>query len=129
MSKSAQLKNLQTQRKELRGELGSVNKIISEGMKKKTEIKARMEILDNQITGMQDKEVVITEHAMLRYIERVMGLNMDDVRMEILPEVTEKQVQALRQGTFPVNDGGKGFKILVKNNTVVTILTKEGEKE
>lgn len=72
----------------------------------------------------QTKSVLITEHAILRYLERVKGLDLDQVKKEMVPELVTTQIRALGNGEYPVGT----HTVKVKDNTVITILTKE-EKE
>ena len=69
----------------------------------------------------QTKSVLITEHAILRYLERVKGLDLDQVKKEMVPELVIAKIRALGNGEYPVGT----HSVKVKDNTVITILTKE----
>jgi len=66
------------------------------------------------------EEIIISEHAMLRYIERALGVDLDAMKKEILTEALIAGVAFCRSGKFPIKDG---IKAVVKNNVVVTIET------
>jgi len=66
----------------------------------------------------RNKEPIVSEHALLRYIERVYGINLDDVRSNILSPSTRKAIQVVGSGKFPLDAGGRA---VVKGNTIVTI--------
>lgn len=60
----------------------------------------------------------VSEHALVRYFERVKGFNMEEVTQEILSEPVLNLVEKLGgSGTYP----NKGFSVVMKDNMVVTI--------
>lgn len=65
------------------------------------------------------QQLIVSEHAMLRYFERVVGFNLDDVRRTILPDSVREQVGTLGDGVYPCG----GHSVLVRGRVVV--LTKE----
>lgn len=70
--------------------------------------------------------VIITEHALLRFLERVKGLDMDAARRECLPEKAEQLVRQLCDGVIPV---GASHKVRVREGVVVTVLTNDHSEE
>ncbi|WP_124057937.1 hypothetical protein [Vaginisenegalia massiliensis] len=70
--------------------------------------------------------ILISEHAIIRYFERVMGLNLEDITEKILPISDAKLIENLGNGHYPINQGE--FKIIVKNGVVVTLYTNEEDK-
>lgn len=67
----------------------------------------------------------VSEHAFLRYFQRVEGYDLNEIRNKILPTDTLKIIDVLgKSGIYPVEN----FKVVLKDNTVVTILTGD-EKE
>lgn len=63
--------------------------------------------------------VAISDHAFIRYFERVKGFDLEEVRKEILsPKVSNLIDTFGGNGQFP-NDG---FSVVLKNNIVVTII-------
>lgn len=67
--------------------------------------------------------ITISEHAIIRYFERILGLNMEEVTQKILPDKEAVLVESLGNGHYPINGGE--FKIIVRNDTVVTLYTDE----
>ena len=60
----------------------------------------------------------VTDHAVLRYWERVIGFDPNDAIQQILtPELIE-QYATLGDGEYPVN----GFRVLIRNRKVITVL-------
>lgn len=61
-----------------------------------------------------NKPLRVSDHAVVRYLQRKLGLNLDQVRAEILtPDLVEKIVR--------LGDGKYGM-VVVKDRTVVTYL-------
>jgi hypothetical protein len=63
------------------------------------------------------RPIHITDHAMLRYIERVMGVDMAQVRENILPRSNQQAVRRLGSGSFPIGE----HRIVVKGGRIVTV--------
>lgn len=60
----------------------------------------------------------VSEHAILRYLEREEGLNIEEIEKKILTEELINLTEKLGgSGTFPIGD----VCAVLKNNTVVTI--------
>jgi hypothetical protein len=67
-------------------------------------------------------EPTVSEHAILRYLERVEGVDIDAIRAKILnPKILGFIEVVGGAGTFPHEDG---FKIAMKKNIVTTIIVK-----
>ena len=97
--------------KDLQGQVTEHDRAIS---------KARSEIekIERSRAKKTSDKVVVTEHAMLRYIERVLGIDLGDLENRILPESSVKSIASLGDGEFPVGD----HRIRVKNGHVVTVI-------
>ena len=80
---------------------------------------ARLAAVEGQIVTLKSStaEPVVTEHAMLRYLERVKGLDLASLREEMLSEAVSAQIKALRTCRVPL---GKGAHLVVEENTVHT---------
>lgn len=68
-------------------------------------------------------DVRVSDHALLRYIERVNGIDFDDARRSIL---TPTVVEAIRAGAKRVRVDGMVY--IIKDKTIVTIITAEMAK-
>ena len=88
-----------------------------------TEINFKQSTLSSIHKEISDliKEPSVSEHAIIRYFERVLGINIEDIKSTIMPEETIKQIKTLGDGKYPVKD----FYIICKQNSIVTILTEE----
>lgn len=64
------------------------------------------------------REIVVSDHAILRYAERVLGLDANEIRMTIQAQVAPL-AHALGDGNYPL---GGDCKAVVKNRVVVSIV-------
>lgn len=62
----------------------------------------------------------ISDHALLRFIERVYGVDVDAARSEVM---TPSVVMALKTGATAITV--RGVKMVAKDGTIVTVLTDE----
>jgi len=62
---------------------------------------------------------IVTEHAILRYLERTMDLDMDEIKNKILSESTVEQIKILGNGKYPI---GGGRKVVVKDMTAISVI-------
>jgi hypothetical protein len=81
--------------------------------------------LGNQIVWIKDrlaeikpKAIKVSDHAVLRYLERKAGVDVEAIRKSILESQLPTMVATLGgSGKFPVN----GYQVVLKDYTVVTI--------
>lgn len=66
----------------------------------------------------------VTEHAILRYAERAMGLNLDDVRKAILTKELYAFSKAFKCGECPI---GHDLMAVVEHGTVITVRPADGK--
>jgi ribosomal protein L15 len=71
---------------------------------------------------LKSKELIISEHAILRYIERVLEINIEKIKSEILTDEIIERNKILGSGKYKNN---KKFEVVIKDNIVVTIETKD----
>ncbi len=63
----------------------------------------------------------ISEHALLRYIERVYGFDLQKIESEILSDANKAAIRCVINGKVPICNG---FKAIVQNMTIVSIVEK-----
>lgn len=125
----AELKSLQTRRAELDAEYRSVLQKVQDGQNSANEIKRRLRAVDRAIDALKNEcgDFIVTEHAIVRFIERVIGMDMEELKNTIAPESVRAQIKQLGgKGRFPVNGS---HTLLVKGGAVTTVVTKEGQGE
>lgn len=80
--------------------------------------------LEKDIKNIRDNvngRLVVSEHALLRYFERVLNYDLEEIKKKIVPDTVETAIKTMGSGTFPTET----HKLKVKNGIVVTILTDE----
>jgi len=71
-----------------------------------------------RLKAVEEKEgLLVTEHAILRYLERVKGVDMVDLRGEMISEEVREQIGQLRSGKFPMPT----HNLIVKNARVISV--------
>lgn len=118
-----ELKNLQTRRTELQKELDNEREIQRNSSRKINEMQGKLDAVNSQIKALSetDKPLIISEHAYLRYFERVLGFDLTVVAQQIVPPHIEKQIKALGSGKYPC----ESYKLCVKQGIVVSVLGKD----
>ncbi len=66
-------------------------------------------------------DIIISEHAIVRYIERVLKIDMEKLHKEIISDEFKKSVTKLGNGTYTHNN----HFIKVVDNVIVTVTAKE----
>ena len=59
----------------------------------------------------------ITDHALIRYFERILGVDLTEIKKKLTAEVGGVAVK-LGDGKYPLSEGGQA---VVLNNKIVTI--------
>lgn len=80
--------------------------------------------LAKQLEELKPKTPEVTDHAVVRYLERVVGMNVDELRRQIVGFEDQAWLfdyQANGNGRYPV---GTTHRVHVENNTVVTVLPR-----
>jgi len=84
------------------------------------EVKKYKRILKG-IESLTVKDTIVSEHAILRYIERVMLVDLDEIKCRILSDDVISGVKNFGNGKFPVSDG---VRAVAKGNVIVTVEVK-----
>jgi len=114
---SAQLKALQSRKARLQGQLPSLKSDMQEASHAYSKALNSVKNIDNEIEMLtKDDSLVVSEHAMLRYIERVVGVDLEDMRQDIISQV-EAPYRSLGNGKYPIHGG----RVVVKDNVIITV--------
>lgn len=115
-----QLKHLQTRKAKLEAELIQLNKNLKLANEEYCKCKNQLKSIHYQISNfVKSDELIVTEHAVLRFIERKYKLDIKEIEKQIINDKVKSQILVLGNGKYPI---GEGLKIVVKNNSVVTVL-------
>lgn len=126
----AKLKRLKTARKLKNESIDRVRKELADKQEELTKLRNETAGIDRQINEIlsSDKPLVVTEHAILRFLERVVGFNLDELKNQILPDEIESRIKSMGSlsGKFPVSDT---HRVVVRNRQIVTIETEDYQKQ
>ena len=126
-SSSAQLKAVQTRLHQAEAEFKLASEALEAQRERTNEIGRKVRLLSRNLKDLKElsQEPVVSEHALLRYIERVYDTDLSVLRREILsPDV----LAAIQQyGNCTVNRDG--YQIVVKDRVVITIQEDKPKKQ
>ena len=93
-----------------------------------SKLNRKIQTLLDEIRNLQDRNnelrnstLTVTEHAVIRYLERVEGLDVQAIKNKLATEELQKQVSVLGGGEYPVNIDGNRVKVVVRNFKVITV--------
>lgn len=113
--------------KQLRSEINTLSidcgKIFRETESKKTELREknqRKRELQAELDKLTNKKTIrVSEHALLRYLERVKDINLEEIEAEIISEEVQAMVDTLGgNGNYPC----RNYKVCLKNFVVTTVI-------
>ncbi|MGD9152409.1 MAG: hypothetical protein PVG30_01960 [Gammaproteobacteria bacterium] len=70
------------------------------------------------------KGLIITDHSIVSYFKRVLGFNIEEIKERIIKQDLKGRYKVMGDGIFDQGD----FRVVVKNNSTITILNKEIKK-
>lgn len=116
-----ELKALQSQITQLDAEVSGLqsqfNTLKSDLDRKRSKLKGLKQKLNDALKG--NETPIVSEHAILRYLERVKGIDIEAVRNEIMDERTETMVKFASSGRIKKDT----HVLVVKNNVIITVET------
>lgn len=121
MMNSSVLKSLEVKIAEKKKELSSVNESIQTAKKQHENISKEISNIKNQIELIKNASPVVSEHAILRYLERIKGIDLKAVTEEILSGNRADMISTMGSGTMKTSD----YDIVFKNRCVVTIYPRK----
>ncbi len=116
-----ELKKLQTLQSKLQGEmevLKSQKDFIAKEIRSKNE---QINSIKSEIAKIKKRsqELIVSEHAILRYMERVLKLDVAAFANSILTDAVREEHKLIGNGTYSVNNSE--YKLVIKNNVVVSV--------
>lgn len=126
MDTSRKLKQLQVQHTQAQRDIKTAKDKIQADQAELSCSKAKLHALEQEMQKLSDTKLVVSEHAVLRYAERIMGLDVEQIKEQILNPKTAKRIQELRNGAFPdVAPNDIAYKLHVRNGVVTTVIAKD----
>lgn len=123
---SAELKSLFVIKNNFQRRQAELDKEISLLSEERKTVVQRIYEIGKQIKSKLDN-IVITEHAYLRFFERVMGFNLDDIKQQIISPQIESMIKQLGDGEYPAQCSE--FYLVVRDNKIVTVKPQQGKNE
>lgn len=119
LEKSQEIKGLESQLKILSGRAKAKKEEFISAQKEYNQMVNSEKQLKGKIEALQKpKGLRVTEHAILRYLERVNKINLKEIEKAILTPELVKMTEVLgTNGKFPVSD----FNIVIRDGSVVTV--------
>ena len=119
----AELKAAQVRLQSLRAEQGELIEQRESIRARQSEIDKSLAVPDKSIASIEERlaapaDPKVSEHALLRYIERRMGVNLEAVTREILSEGNRKAIEFAPSCRIKSN----GIDFVVRNGVVVTVV-------
>lgn len=116
---SETLKQLNTRKTKLEAELKFLADERSAAMSKYDKAVNQIKQIESDIEQLTKTDPIVTEHAIIRYMERVRNYDFEVISAEILTEALRAQIMSFGNGKYPI---GNGFKAVVKDNSIVSIV-------
>jgi len=66
----------------------------------------------------------ITDHALVRYLERCRGLDVEMIKQEMLSERISTAIEELGDGVYTIQNR---FTAVVKNKCLITVYKRDGK--
>lgn len=116
-----EVKGLRSQIAAKRGDLAAANVAAASAQRQASNLGRDILAIEARIKELEQPveagPIIVTEHALLRYLERVYGIDLDGVRGEIIAGA-ESTIRFMRDGQI---QRPEGHTLVIKNMTVVTV--------
>lgn len=119
LAKTHELKGLQSQLQKEQATEKALKVEVSNAQRKLSQCQDTIKSLTKQIQALQNEspKPIVSEHAILRYLERVHGLDLDEVRAAMMGNGTQEAIAFAKTGKVKKD----GVTFVVQNNVVVTV--------
>lgn len=121
MKEVRKIKGLKSQLKIIEGDAEALKVEVANKQREYSIKKRQIQALRDEIERFEkNQEIKVSEHAIVRYFERVKGYDILEIENEILNEDVLKLIKKLGgNGSYP----NKNFSVLIRDFTVTTITT------
>lgn len=83
----------------------------------------RLKQLNKELKAAEESKPTVSDHAVLRWMQRCMGIDIEAIREQILADGRREAIEAIGSGKVPIS--GEPAKLVVKSKTVVTVVGGE----
>jgi seryl-tRNA synthetase len=113
------LKSLQSRLEKEKAENSVIQKQINELKEKSKAHNQRITSILAQINNLAKEDLVMTEHAKIRFLERVELIPVEEIESRVITEELRRMVGILGNGEFPIGIGE--HTCIVKGGFITTI--------
>jgi hypothetical protein len=118
MNKSSELKHLQVHADNLSNEIKLLDENRQSINKNINNKQQELNTINKKISEFTLSAPIVTEHALLRYIERILGIDLDKITNDILTEQNIKTIDFA--GSCKIKSSGVEF--IVKDRKVISVV-------
>lgn len=112
------LKTLQVTANDIKDSIKSIKESLVTANVELSKKKKELDRVNHEIEILT-RELTVSEHAILRYIERVYELDIEKIQKEILESPSLATIDVLGSGRYPLQCGAKA---VIKDRVIVTIV-------
>ncbi len=114
-----ELKGLQVQLKQAEALVSNSELETKACQKREADARAQVKNLKARILQIEQntQEPIVSEHAMLRYLQRVKGVDLDALMKEIMDDKAAEHIKFARNGKLKRSN----HSLIFRNNTIVTV--------
>jgi len=125
---SHHLKQLESRLSRLRAERDAAKAALTEAQQAYQATCTKVRAVETEIEELKTSapEPVVTEHALLRYLERVHGIDLEQLKAEMVTPVIAEQIRTLKSCRLPI---GNGACLVVEGRIVKTVATTEPNRK
>lgn len=120
---AAELKSLKTQLAKLEARRDIINKEIADNQAELSKINSKYKTLrtqyDELTTTTAVKDPIVSEHAIIRYLERVKGLDITEISNEIMDEKTKNAIKFMKNGKINRDE----YALVIRDSIVVSVVS------
>ena len=78
--------------------------------------------IQNEVNRLENNVLVVSDHALIRYMERIMGIDMQMIKDAILTDTVKRMHLKLGDGKYPVAvENNDNCIIVIRSGVVVTL--------
>ena len=93
------IKKFETMKNEICGKIAALKEQKKLVEKEISVLEDSLKSLEQKIEKIQNSDLIVSEHAIIRYIERVIGINIEEIVEKIATEKMKKMVECCANGT------------------------------
>lgn len=119
------IKNLESQQVSLKQKIDQSNDAILVREIKHNAMVDEYELANDKIEKIKNRRKInVSDHAVIRYLERVLGMDIEELKQDIITDDIARKIKAMGNGNYGIEGG---FRMIVKDNVVLTIFKKSSQ--